>query len=122
MDKKKEILLEVLQKRHGIISDACKAVNVSRPTFYKWKREDKEFSDAVDEINEQVVDLAENALIKKIKEGDVTSIIFFLKTKGRNRGYQEKTEIDINSLQLPQIELQESNFEEVETILLNEAK
>ncbi|MEF2920033.1 MAG: hypothetical protein U0O22_06120, partial [Acutalibacteraceae bacterium] len=76
----------------------------------------------VDEINEATLDFVESKLLENIKKGEVTSIIFYLKTKGRNRGYQEKTEIDINSLKLPQIELQEADFEEVEGILIDETK
>jgi hypothetical protein len=35
-------------------------------------------------------------LVTNIKEGKETSIIFFLKTIGKKRGYIEKTEVDSN--------------------------
>lgn len=120
--QKKTLVIEYLKKSKGIVADACKNTGISRGTFYKWYKEDEDFKEQVDEINEATLDFVESKLLENIKKGEVTSIIFYLKTKGRNRGYQEKTEIDINSLKLPQIELQETDFEEVEGILIDETK
>jgi transposase-like protein len=120
-DKKKQ-LIECLKKSKGIVADACKSTGISRGTFYNWCKEDAEFNEEVNQINEETLDFVESKLLENINKGEVTSIIFYLKTKGRNRGYQEKTEIDINSLKLPQIELQEADFEEVEGILIDETK
>lgn len=120
-DKKKQ-LIENLRICKGIIANACEVVGVSRGTFYNWCKEDEEFKARVDEINEDTLDFVESKLLENIKKGEVTSIIFYLKTKGRNRGYQEKAEIDINALRLPQIELQEADFEDVEATLINEVK
>lgn len=120
-DKKKQ-LIECLKKSKGIVADACKNTGISRGTFYKWYKEDEDFKEQVDEINEATLDFVESKLLENIKKGEVTSIIFYLKTKGRNRGYQEKAEIDINALRLPQIELQEADFEEIEGIIINEIK
>lgn len=120
-DKKKQ-LIECLKKSKGIVADACKGTGISRGTFYNWCKEDAEFNEEVNQINEETLDFVESKLLENIKKGEVTSIIFYLKTKGRNRGYQEKSEIDINALRLPQIELQEADFEDVEAVLINEVK
>lgn len=95
---KKKIVLKLLEESRGIVSYACKNGNISRETFYRWCREDKDFKQAVDEISEENIDIVESKLFTKINDGDLTAIIFFLKTKGRKRGYVEKTEIegDIN--------------------------
>lgn len=119
---KKTQLIENLRICKGIVANACEVVGVSRGTFYNWCKEDEAFKAQVDEINEATLDFVESKLLENIKKGEVTSIIFYLKTKGRNRGYQEKAEIDINALRLPQIELQEADFEEIEGIIINEIK
>jgi hypothetical protein len=121
LDKKTQ-LIENLKLCKGIVANACEVVGVSRGTFYNWCKEDEDFKAQVDEINEATLDFVESKLLENIKKGEVTSIIFYLKTKGRNRGYQERAEIDINALKLPQIELQEADFEEVEGVLIDETK
>ncbi len=92
----KELLIEALAKTKGIIATACKSVNVSRRTFYNWKEEDPEFAEAVEEIMENQIDTVESKLIDNIESGDTTAIIFYLKTKGRKRGYGDKLEVDNN--------------------------
>jgi hypothetical protein len=41
----------------------------------------------VAEVVEQNLDLAEHKLLGFINEGNMTAVIFYLKTKGRERGY-----------------------------------
>lgn len=91
----KNALLNAYDKSMGNISSACRTVNVSRETFYRFKREDPDFAERVTEIDESNLDFAETILLKNIREGKETSLIFFLKTKGRDRGYVERVENDI---------------------------
>jgi hypothetical protein len=92
--KKKEEFLKVFDKSAGNISLTCKVLKISRETFYRWCREDKKFKKEADEIRESLIDFAESQLLKKIKNEDLGAIIFFLKTKGKSRGYTEKQEIE----------------------------
>jgi len=95
-EKKKEMFLAALIDSMGNISESCKAVQISRQTFYNWIEKDGEFKRKVDEVNESLIDFAETQLMKKIKEGDTTALIFFLKTKGKTRGYSEKPDVEVN--------------------------
>lgn len=90
MDDRKLKFLGALNASCGIIADACAAVNVGRTTFYRWYNSDKDFKEQVDIITETQVDYVESKLLQKITAGDTTAIIFYLKTKGKARGYTEK--------------------------------
>ena len=109
-DTKKEIL-EALETYHGIVTDACGKVGLSRSTFYDWLKNDPEFKAAVDEIQDTALDFVESKLFQKINGVAVqtfnskgeptvydqppsdTAIIFYLKTRGKKRGYIERSEI-----------------------------
>nr|DAF05945.1 MAG TPA: putative terminase small subunit [Caudoviricetes sp.] len=89
-EESKGKFLEALAAAAGIVLTACESVNVSRSTYYRWYKEDAAFAERVDEISEEQLDFVEGKLLKSIKDGDTTAIIFYLKTKGKKRGYSEK--------------------------------
>jgi hypothetical protein len=93
-EQSKKALLDALEKSLGIVTTACKAAGVGRVTYYEWLKNDPDFAAAVADLSEVTLDFAESALLKNIKEGNTTAIIFYLKTKGRGRGYIERQEID----------------------------
>ena len=51
----------------------------------------------IEDADESLLDFAESKLVEHINDGDITSLIFFLKTKGKKRGYVERSEYDVNS-------------------------
>ena len=89
----KKELIEAMEHCHGIVSDACLSVGVSRVTYYGYYKNDPEFKTAIDEIEGAVLDYVEGKLFKLIEKGDVASTLFYLKTKGKKRGYIERQEI-----------------------------
>jgi hypothetical protein len=96
-DKDKERFLEILAKQAGNVSRACKAMKVNRRTYYNWMENEEAFRFVVEEIQESLIDDAESQLQKLIGEGNPISILFFLKTKAKSRGYVERQEQDITS-------------------------
>ena len=92
-DKKK--FLEIFEKKACHISNTCKSINIGRQTYYDWVNDDKEFAQAVDDVKESLNDDTEDALMVAIKDGNVTAIIFRLKTKCKDRGYIEKQELEL---------------------------
>ena len=102
---KKGQLLEALEKSLGIVSTACQRVGVSRTTYYKYYNDDEQFKSQVGGISDIALDCAESQLFELIKEKNVTAIIFYLKTKGKKRGYIEKQETNHNSNNITGIRL-----------------
>lgn len=94
IQQNKKALLEALEKSLGVVTSACKTVGVDRTTFYKYVNEDADFKRAVDDVENIALDFAESQLHKQIQNGEVSSTIFFLKTKGKKRGYVEKQEVE----------------------------
>jgi predicted DNA binding protein len=80
--KIKEALIEHLKKA-PIVEFACQKTNISRATFYRWKKADSTFAEEVDEAivsgASLVNDMAESKLIAAIKEGNMSGIIYWLK-------------------------------------------
>ena len=99
LSDKKEKFLKQLSENLGNVSESCKALNISRQTFYRWKEADEQFKESCDNVPEELLDLAENALLTEIKDpqskGHTTAYIFYLKTKGKSRGYTEKQEVEL---------------------------
>ena len=94
--QKREKFLKSLELKNGNISQACKAINISRQTFYAWS-EDEDFKIKAENVKESLLDLAESKLMENINNNENIAIIFYLKTKGKQRGYIEKQEVEVVS-------------------------
>jgi hypothetical protein len=90
---KQKAMLEALEKSLGVVATASKSCGLHRSSHYNWLQESPAYAEAYNEIKELVLDFAESHLHQLIAKGDVASTIFFLKTKGKGRGYVERTEI-----------------------------
>ena len=95
-DKKKKDFLKALRNNLGHITNACVAANIGRRTYYEWIEKDDDFREDVSHVQESLLDLAESKLLENIESNENVAIIFYLKTKGKKRGYIEKQEVDIN--------------------------
>ena len=94
---KKKMLIESLENSLGIVSTACTKANISRSSFYKWYKEDEEFRNKVDEIDNVKLDFVESQLFKNIQNQKERSIIFYLQHKGHKRGYIHRQDINLTS-------------------------
>tara|TARA_R100000152_G_C6782027_1_gene218036 strand:+ start:1569 stop:1922 length:354 start_codon:yes stop_codon:yes gene_type:complete len=94
---KKESVIKALEASLGVVTIACKKLGLPRSTFYKWIKEDKDFEKKVKDIENIALDFAESQLHNQIEKGNTSATIFYLKTKGKKRGYVEKSELDVTS-------------------------
>ena len=94
MGVQKGMMIQAMEKSLGIVTTACRSVGVSRETHYRWLREDSEYRQSINSIESMALDLAESKLHQEILNGNTACIIFFLKTKGKKRGYVEEQEVE----------------------------
>ena len=94
---KKDTLLQALENSLGIVSTACNRTGISRSSYYKWYKEDDDFRQKVDEIDNVKLDFVESKLFKNIENEKEKSIIFYLQHKGHKRGYIQRQNINLTS-------------------------
>ena len=84
-----------LVKASGLITPAAdilaKAYGSCTPsTVRNYVKRHKRLQVAIEETVAHALDLAEHKLMGGISKGNMTAVIFFLKTKGRERGYVQR--------------------------------
>lgn len=89
---KKKNFIKALRENNGIIVAASKVAGINRCTYTKWHKEDEAFREECTLILEETIDKVESKLLSLIDKLDTTAIIFYLKTKGKHRGYVERSE------------------------------
>jgi hypothetical protein len=78
-----------------IIQVACEKTSISRNSVYRWKKEDPEFAQAIEEAlaegEELVNDMGETQLLNLIKEKSWPALSFWL--RHRNPKFKDKIEV-----------------------------
>lgn len=91
-----ERVAEVYEKKAGNISATCASLGIDRNTFTSWRDKYPKLAQLLDEVDESLIDFSESKLLEQINSGNLTAIIFHLKTKGKKRGYVESMEQNVN--------------------------
>jgi len=108
-----------IKESMGNVTLACESMGITRNTFYTWVKEDKALKEVITAQKEINLDFAESQL-KKLMHGvvvteerlikgelvevrkqlapDTASIIFFLKTQGKERGYVERQDFGFEGI------------------------
>lgn len=90
----KKRFLEILRKT-PIIQLACERSGISRASLYRWKKDNPDFAQEVDEAIIEgcgmITDIAESQLLQAIKERNITAVMFWL--KHHHRAYASKLEL-----------------------------
>lgn len=77
-------------------SQAASFLCIPFDTVNTWKRNDPNFAELFGVFDEIRKDFYEEALVQACRAGEVGAIIHANKTKNRDRGYNEKHEIEVN--------------------------
>lgn len=92
---KQKKFLEIYENSSCNVSVACKKFGITRQCYYQWL-DNPRFKQEIVDIDESLIDYAETKLMQNIKDGKEASIFFFLKTKGKKRGYIETVEQNVS--------------------------
>ncbi len=88
-----DIVAKVYKENAGNLSLTADMLGIDRSTLWEWRKKFPELEHKLHDYDESLGDLAESKLIMAINEGNLTAIIFYLKTKHKGRGYIEGQEI-----------------------------
>ena len=97
LTKKQKQFLVIYDSNLGAITAACRGMKMARKTYYNWMEKSPAFRAAIADSDQEVKDFGENCLKKLMRADNPAAIIFFNKTKNRDRGYAEKQEIEHTS-------------------------
>lgn len=116
----KEVFLELFEYNGGSITKTSRDLQVGPSTVYYHMKKDPDFKASIDEIRYIIVDVAEEALIKKIQEGNIEAIKFALKYLGQDRGYMAIQQINLQTPELiidgfdEFVEAEDTDFDDIE--------
>jgi hypothetical protein len=95
---KQQQVIDALVAADGAITIAAKRLGTSYRHLKKYIDASDKLTEVLHGIEEINLDAAESTLFAAIKEGNLTATIFYLKTKGKGRGYTEHDKQDISKL------------------------
>lgn len=88
-----EQMAEALIKAQGFISATAEILGCSQQTVRNYIEKYDSVRQARDDSAEKTLDYVESKLMALVREKNATAIIFYLKTRGKSRGYVERQEV-----------------------------
>ena len=79
--------IAAIEKSHGNVSQAAKALGISRQYLHRYVNKHSTVHEALSEARATVCDFAEGKLLEAMHNGEGWAIMFYLRTQGRSRGY-----------------------------------
>jgi transposase-like protein len=81
-----------IKQTAGNVSQMARELGVSRSTVNRRIADNPKLKQLLEDEREELVDIAESSLRREVVLGNITAIIFTLKTQGKSRGYVERQE------------------------------
>jgi len=94
----KKLLLKSIISYYGNITRGIDAIGLTRATHYYYMNNDPYYAKYFNEIDEMILDYVEEKSRDISLSGDKDMIKFMLKTKGKDRGYTERTETEVRNI------------------------
>ena len=84
--------VEALRAARGLVSVAAERLGMTPNGVYKAIQRMPELREVQEEATEKMLDFAEAKLYQHIADDNLQATVFYLKTRGKHRGYVEKQE------------------------------
>lgn len=91
IEQQKKDFIKELKINNGFVQKACTKLGISPSDIKRWQRIDDKFAKQLLEVDEVTNEFVESEFFKKISSGDTQSILFYLKTRMRNKYTDVKT-------------------------------
>lgn len=89
-------MIDAIHDARGFVTKAASLCGVSRTTFYNHLSKHPTVQEALEDEREVRHDFVENKLMSAIDDGNVTAMIFYLKTQCKDRGYVERYQQELS--------------------------
>lgn len=93
---RQHLFLQALVTANFNASEACRLLGINKKSLTDWQRHDPEFKKLFDEFHWHKGNFFEGALVGLVRQGDVAATIFANRTFNRDRGYNDKVEVQVN--------------------------
>lgn len=98
----KEQMLEAIQGSQGLVSKIQRKLEtilgekISWDTTEKWIHKWEDAETAVKNEKEAMLDIAENNIFKEMVNGDTATSKWYLRMKGKERGYEDTAKLQLD--------------------------
>ena len=98
----KEQLLQAIEGSQGLVSkiqrklEAILGEKISWDTTEKWIHKWEDTETAVKNEKESMLDIAENNIYKEMVNGDTATSKWYLRMKGKERGYEDTAKLQLD--------------------------
>lgn len=96
-------IAEALVSTRGMLALAAKTLGISRTTLWSRLKTTPSLRAVAEEQADVILDIAEGHLVSAVVSGDMDQVRFYLRTKGRARGYGDRLEIKAEDLSNEQL-------------------
>lgn len=93
---RQQIYVYALVALNWNLTAACKFVGISNATVNRWRTNDRRFDELLAYMKDAQKDWVESKLMQLIHEGNASAIMFAAKTLLKDRGYNEKIDVNVS--------------------------
>jgi hypothetical protein len=89
-----EEVANMFKQTNGNMAAAARGLGVARVSLWSFVQKRPKLQELLSDLRESFKDNAESALYSAVLAGELTAIIFYLKTQAKDRGYVERQQIE----------------------------